>query len=304
MNYIPINSKFFYKERGIFDWDENYEKIGSNTPAPPFYFFNQANKLKDENIKTIHIRVGSMFMLKSDLLRFLYEVLPYIEHPVNLITTDGTLPLPSSLNYYLFDLSNVILNHPMIKKWYIQNYDGSIIHDKIKSYPLGLDLHTPRKIKGIIEKDKFKILQLLIDSKKYIKPFSQRKHKILADFHLTKSNSIREVLKNKYEHAKHIDFLEKRITQEELWKLYGSYKYVLSPPGMGLDCHRTWETIYFGSIPIVENNSLHPLYNDIAVVELENWDDLLNYNNLSKWENENKEKNTGPEVININNWKI
>ena len=28
-------------------------------------------------------------------------------------------------------------------------------------------------------------------------------------------------------------------------------KYVLSPPGNGPDCHRTWESIYLGAIPIV-----------------------------------------------------
>ncbi|MGK4301821.1 hypothetical protein, partial [Klebsiella pneumoniae] len=32
--------------------------------------------------------------------------------------------------------------------------------------------------------------------------------------------------------------------------------FVLSPPGMGQDCYRTWEAIFMGSIPIVKSSTL------------------------------------------------
>jgi hypothetical protein len=28
-------------------------------------------------------------------------------------------------------------------------------------------------------------------------------------------------------------------------------KYVISPPGAGADCYRTWEALYLGAIPVV-----------------------------------------------------
>jgi hypothetical protein len=31
-----------------------------------------------------------------------------------------------------------------------------------------------------------------------------------------------------------------------------SHRFVVSPPGNGIDCHRTWESLYLGSIPIVK----------------------------------------------------
>lgn len=34
----------------------------------------------------------------------------------------------------------------------------------------------------------------------------------------------------------------------------GGYKYCVSPPGNGLDCHRTWEALYLGVIPIVSES--------------------------------------------------
>ena len=44
------------------------------------------------------------------------------------------------------------------------------------------------------------------------------------------------------------------------------YKFILSPPGAGFDCHRTWEALYLGAIPIVKTSSLDPLYKDLPVV--------------------------------------
>jgi hypothetical protein len=31
---------------------------------------------------------------------------------------------------------------------------------------------------------------------------------------------------------------------------------VLSPPGNGNDCHRTWEALYLGAIPIIQKGTL------------------------------------------------
>uniref|UniRef100_A0A6C0AHC2 Nucleotide-diphospho-sugar transferase domain-containing protein n=1 Tax=viral metagenome TaxID=1070528 RepID=A0A6C0AHC2_9ZZZZ len=37
------------------------------------------------------------------------------------------------------------------------------------------------------------------------------------------------------------------------WRLLDT-KFVISPEGNGIDCHRHWESLYFGAIPIVERN--------------------------------------------------
>jgi hypothetical protein len=47
-----------------------------------------------------------------------------------------------------------------------------------------------------------------------------------------------------------IDIVEKRITQEQSWKKYKESRFVLSPPGNGYDCHRHFEAIVLGAIPI------------------------------------------------------
>ena len=49
------------------------------------------------------------------------------------------------------------------------------------------------------------------------------------------------------------------------------HKFVVSPPGNGLDCHRTWEALYLGSIPIVQNNSLKKHFEDLPIVFVDDW---------------------------------
>ncbi len=58
-------------------------------------------------------------------------------------------------------------------------------------------------------------------------------------------------------------------------KAYRGYlrtsNYVISPPGNGPDCHRTWEALYFNAIPIVKKD-FWPFKNiNIPVFQVEDW---------------------------------
>lgn len=48
--------------------------------------------------------------------------------------------------------------------------------------------------------------------------------------------------------------------------------FVVSPPGNGEDCHRTWESLIMGSYPIVESSNLDPLFADLPIVVIEDWE--------------------------------
>jgi hypothetical protein len=53
------------------------------------------------------------------------------------------------------------------------------------------------------------------------------------------------------------------------------HKFILSPDGNGIDCHRTWEALYLGSIPIVEKSQSHiNLYNDLPVLFVNSFRDV------------------------------
>lgn len=48
----------------------------------------------------------------------------------------------------------------------------------------------------------------------------------------------------------------------------------LSPRGNGLDCHRTWEALYLGAVPVIESSVLDPLYADMPVIIVRRWEDV------------------------------
>lgn len=48
-------------------------------------------------------------------------------------------------------------------------------------------------------------------------------------------------------------------------------KFVLSPEGNGIDCHRTWEALYLGAIPVVTHSKLDKLFKDLPVIMVDDW---------------------------------
>ncbi len=81
------------------------------------------------------------------------------------------------------------------------------------------------------------------------------------------------------------------ITPKQYRKLVLRSKFVISPPGAGPDCHRTWEAMYLGAIPIVKSNSWPFRHLPLPVIQLENWEELKNFSlediprNLVDWKN-------------------
>ena len=63
-----------------------------------------------------------------------------------------------------------------------------------------------------------------------------------------------------------------RVPQNVFMTLMSQHKFVLSPPGNAIDCHRTWEALMVGTIPVVLDTPLAPLaYEGLPVVVVIDW---------------------------------
>lgn len=66
-----------------------------------------------------------------------------------------------------------------------------------------------------------------------------------------------------------------KINRSVYFSLLEDCRFVVSPPGNGPDCHRTWEAIYFGAIPIVLKSDW-PFGNlDLPVLVVNSWDEAF-----------------------------
>ncbi|UJR13224.1 hypothetical protein I4U23_000246 [Adineta vaga] len=62
--------------------------------------------------------------------------------------------------------------------------------------------------------------------------------------------------------------------QLEYYKNLRQSKFVFSPPGVGMDCYRTWEILYLGSIPIVLNSTLNSIYEQLPILIVNNFEEI------------------------------
>lgn len=100
------------------------------------------------------------------------------------------------------------------------------------------------------------------------------------------------------------------IDEFKFYKHLSSSKYVLSPQGEGIDCHRIYESIYFNSIPILKkgNKVMDKFYDKLPIIMVDDLNLITenfltnnykkNFSKLKKWKQDNIE------WVNPNFWII
>lgn len=224
----------------------------------------------------IWIRTGSPAIYMSDLDIFA-EMLHELDNPIILVSGDGDRSVPSEVSTKTVEN---ICTSPMIKKWYTQNYDDCRgKHEKIHPYPIGLDLHTQRDNTLKTVDDKAHALF------KICRRHCVKSMKIFCDIAASSQDRFggqRKRVADILKELPHAQLLTNRVSQVEIWEMYASHEFVVSPPGNGIDCHRTWEVLLMGSIPIVLTSCLDPLFYGLPVIILNDWNELKD-GDLIKW---------------------
>lgn len=166
----------------------------------------------------------------------------------------------------------IIENNNNIYKVYCVNYDLITYHEKIKPIPLGIDYHTlSNKLTPIEQENK------LISIYKSSIPFEKRLDKSYSFFHFqmfNRHNRDRYNAKNVLDKMNFNVYQTKKMSREDTWKNMVKYKWIISPHGNGLDCHRTYEAIALGCIPVVKSSTLDLMYKDMPIIILDDWNDI------------------------------
>lgn len=223
------------------------------------------------------------------LKNFITYILPILTKPFLLVTNNSDLTVPTDIQ----DIFNGLVNHNLLIHWFAQNC--VIDHEKLTRIPIGLDYHT------LVPSQKFKFLwstreicrlgvkmhpveqeSQLVAIYNTSLPFWRRKILCYSNFHLS--------MNNKNDRKDAYNSIEKRLVfyepdlcvRIECWRNMINYAFVLSPHGNGLDCHRTWEALCLGCIPIVKSSGLDPLFEDLPVWIVNSWKDVTEENMHNK----------------------
>jgi hypothetical protein len=215
-----------------------------------------------------------IFYVCSDSLEDFYEnYINLIENDFVLITGDSDRSISNDN-----EIVKKISNHKNLKFWFAQNL---VEENKLmKRIPIGLDFisafHDPHMISFKIRNnatDPYLHGQLLNNIIKNSFEISQRENLIYCNYHffLDRGNR-KECFESTNRNLCY--FLKNRTNFLDNYKLQSKFKFVLSPSGSGLDCHRTWESLVLGNIPIVKSSCLDNIYNGLPVLIVKNWSDI------------------------------
>lgn len=81
------------------------------------------------------------------------------------------------------------------------------------------------------------------------------------------TNSVGRVpLVNHFKDTPWVTYIKDRIPFNNYINILLDHKYVISPEGNGPDCHRTWEAIYAGVVPIVKKSVLTSYFSDLPIL--------------------------------------
>ncbi len=81
-----------------------------------------------------------------------------------------------------------------------------------------------------------------------------------------------------------------------------THKFVLCPEGNGTDTHRTWETLYVGSIPVEKRNINNSFYKDLPICFVDSWTEI-NEDFLNSEFDRIKSKKWNLEKLDFEFWK-
>jgi len=224
------------------------------------------------------MRDGMSIYVCSNLLRFfVLQILPKISNTFILVTGDSDMCVPKESLTESETIS--LINNPHLLKWFAQNTQIQR-HEKIVQLPIGLDYHTisndtnhnwKTEGEGHLPKDQEGIL---INLRQQMAPFYERNPIIYVNF--TPINDKFGQRKTAFEQIPNdLLFINQNFTKRtENWKNITQNTFVLSPFGMGMDCHRTWEALCLGAIPIVKAPNFQKMFEDLPVLIVNEWSEI------------------------------
>jgi hypothetical protein len=213
----------------------------------------------------------SIYIPSDGLAYFAKGVLPKIDRSFILVSGDSDLPINHST---LGDHLETLLNNPYLVKWFAQNRD--VDAPQIVSLPIGINIHNlwtnPLQWGGGFILPALQELQLKTIAEQS-QSLANREAKIFCNWHFSIDRADRKAC---------LDVIDKTVCHfqpepapmADTWALQSKYQFVLSPHGAGLDCHRTWEALLLGCIPIVKSAKINDLFNGLPVISVTEWSEI------------------------------
>lgn len=220
--------------------------------------------------------IVSVYVNTYHLAEFLDRVVPLVDRKLVLIVGDSDHAVPDDALAGV-DGGLDFLDGQRIVALFAQNLAKP--HPRALPFPIGLDFHAVHL--GYMtwgmpagqepqsqEDDLLRLSRTATD-------WSERACQVLVRVNVTSNPLERSACVEILRKLSACRFEPDAIPREALWQAMSQCRFVASPPGNGLDCHRTWEALVLGAVPIVRRvPAMSPLFSDLPVWEVDGYDEV------------------------------
>lgn len=218
----------------------------------------------------------TVYVCNSAIPHFVAEhILDKIPFKIVLVSGDSDTCCPTD-QFSTHEDFLQFMSHPKLIAWHAQNCVQS--HPKLRAMPIGMDYHTLQQsahewgpqMSALQQEQQLKSIA------NNAAPFWERSVLAYANFQFAMTTRFAGDRRDAIVHVpKNLVYYEPdKIPREQTWIAQTKYAFVISPQGNGIDCHRTWEALCLGCIPIVRTSPLDTLFEDLPVLIINNWDDV------------------------------
>jgi hypothetical protein len=196
-------------------------------------------------------QAATIFVYSDFLDIFFHAILPHLERPFVLLSHNGDVGIDRRFEG--------VVDHPLLLRWYAQNIEPTWRHPKLVSIPIGIANRQWRHgdVAGISRIPSYRDKSLWLYVNINVTTNHGYRHNIVS----TLSRNPAAVV-------------EQGLSVDQYLQRIGQSRFVASPRGNGIDCHRTWEALYLGAVPVMARQDRVACLDGLPVLETEGWDDL------------------------------
>lgn len=202
---------------------------------------------------------------------FASKVAPRLSRSFILVTGDSDYAIDNNFRNSI----EQITRQGKFVAWYAQNLNFK--HDRIFHLPIGLNYHSFWHNVDFWREGRYihpmhqeaELFDVLMKSKS----FKEREIKAYCNWHFFLDRGDRQrCLQEVHPEARYLE--PERVSRLQTWINQCIFGFVISPEGAGMDCHRTWEAIALGSIPILKKNPVTPVLEGLPAIIVDDWKEV------------------------------
>jgi hypothetical protein len=214
----------------------------------------------------------SVYVCSDAVEVFAQELAPKIAHDVVLVSGDSDFAITSS--FIEQPEIAAMLDSSQIKHWWAQNCAAD--HPKLLPIPIGNDYHTIWEHPGVFSHARSSPLAQETQLLRVLASAPSLERRFLTAYCNWLPTIDRGDRRECYDTIDQLALLvePQRPSREAAWERQARCMFVASPEGVGIDCHRTWEALMLGCIPIVRRNALAPLFAHLPVWVVDHWSEV------------------------------